>query len=111
MAFSLRHARLRRARPSCIRVIHTAVPQKSSSQATSAADSDPWCGILQPVVLERIPSEEATKPGGGCAWVHTKALYRLTQESQAIMRGCSDEMCSTSAMLTGVRVSDWIEED
>ena len=67
--------------------------------------------LAQPVVLERIPSAEASKPGGGCTWVHTKALYRLTQESQAIMKGCSDEMCSTSAMLTGVRVSDWIEED
>ncbi len=66
---------------------------------------------MQPVVLERIPSNEASKAGGSSTWVHTKALYRLTQESQAIMKGCSDEMCSTSAMLTGVRVSDWIEED
>lgn len=66
---------------------------------------------MQPIVLERIPSDEASKPGGGCTWIHTKALYRLTQESKLIMRGCSDEMCSTSAMLTGVRVSDWIDED
>ena len=40
-----------------------------------------------------------------------RALYRLTRESKQIMKGCSDEMCSTSAMLTGVRVSDWIDED
>ena len=67
--------------------------------------------LWQPVVLERVPSDEASKPGGGCTWIHTKALYRLTKEAKQIMKGCSDDMCSTSAMLTGVRVSDWIEED
>lgn len=70
-----------------------------------------WLYLRQPVVLERVPSEEASKPGGGCTWIHTKALYRLTKEAKQIMKGCSDDMCSTSAMLTGVRVSDWIEED
>ena len=71
----------------------------------------PLFPLVQPVVLERIPSDEASRPGGGCTWIHTKALYRLTRESKQIMKGCSDEMCSTSAMLTGVRVSDWIDED
>lgn len=73
-------------------------------------DAMPWC-YAQPIVLERIPNGEAAKPGGPSSWIHTKALYRLTPESKEIVKGCSDEMCSTSALLSGVRVGDWIEED
>jgi hypothetical protein len=48
---------------------------------------------LQPLVLER--------PGGSRpsnAWAHTKSLYRLSKDSQKLIRGCSDEMCFTSTM-------------
>ena len=69
----------------------------------------------QPIVLERLPSKLTGANGNGAAsWVHTKALFKLTPESKDIIRGCTDEMCSTSALLSGMRISDggdWIRED
>jgi hypothetical protein len=47
-------------------------------------------------VLERIPSDDDAS--GPLAWVHTKALYRLSEESRQVLKGCTTEMCSTSSM-------------
>ncbi|KAK9810737.1 hypothetical protein WJX73_003928 [Symbiochloris irregularis] len=53
----------------------------------------------EPLVLERIPADEVGEleqqdwERGMAPWVHTKALYRLTDETRPILRGCSDEMC------------------
>ena len=51
---------------------------------------------LQPLILERIPETTEARTGGPVAWIHTKALYRLTEESKQFIQGCTDEMCSTS---------------
>lgn len=50
----------------------------------------------EPLVLERIVHDDEAAPGGPVYWVHTKALYRLTAQSKAIVRGCSEEMCCIS---------------
>lgn len=52
-------------------------------------------GVMQPLVLERVPDPEKGAPNGPLSWVHTKALYRLNADSRAVIRGCTDEMCST----------------
>ena len=71
----------------------------------------------QPIVLERLPSKIAggNNGSGAASWVHTKALFKLTPESKDIIRGCTDEMCSTSALLSGMKISDslgdWVAED
>ena len=64
------------------------------------ADPSPVC--MQPLILERIPDVPASRAGGPVAWIHTKALYRLTQESRDIIQGCTDEMCSTSHSSQGL---------
>jgi hypothetical protein len=30
--------------------------------------------------------------------VHTKALYRLSEESMQVLKGCTADMCSTSSL-------------
>eukprot|EP00873_Tetraselmis_striata_P000528 jgi/Tetstr1/420792/TSEL_011868.t1 len=56
------------------------------------------------IVLERIPSDEEARPDGPVAWMHTKALYRLSRASADMLEGCSDEMCrATSPMLLSVK--------
>ena len=66
-------------------------------------------------MLERLPSKIAggASGSGAASWVHTKALFKLTPESKDIIRGCTDEMCSTSALLSGMKIADgdWIAED
>ncbi|KAK9835626.1 hypothetical protein WJX74_004542 [Apatococcus lobatus] len=54
-----------------------------------------------PIVLERQPHGDEGRAGGPVAWIHTKALYRLTEDSKEIIKGCTDEMCSTSVMPAG----------
>lgn len=44
-------------------------------------------GVVQPLVLERPVGGKARR-----AWAHTKSLYRLSLDSQKLIRGCSDEM-------------------
>lgn len=56
---------------------------------------------LQPLILERIPETTEARTGGPVAWIHTKALYRLTEESKQVIQGCTDEMCSTSHAPSG----------
>ena len=53
--------------------------------------------VAQPLVLERVPEAEQGQPDGPLSWIHTKALYRLTDYSRPMLRGCSDEMCSTAS--------------
>ncbi|KAL3151110.1 hypothetical protein ABBQ38_012977 [Trebouxia sp. C0009 RCD-2024] len=55
----------------------------------------------EPLILERIPEITAARTGGPVAWIHTKALYRLTEESKQVIQGCTDEMCSTSHAPSG----------
>ncbi len=55
----------------------------------------------EPLVLERVPNEQEARPGGTVAWMHTKTLYRLTEESLSILRGCTTEMSRTSIMPRG----------
>lgn len=49
----------------------------------------------EPLVLERVPSEQEAAPGGPLSWVHTKALYRLAPESMQVLRGLTQDMCRT----------------
>ena len=53
-------------------------------------------GHVQPLILERVPGEEQGVPDGEVSWMHTKALYRLTDDTKPILRGCTDEMCSAT---------------
>ncbi|KAL0025571.1 hypothetical protein WJX79_002535 [Trebouxia sp. C0005] len=55
----------------------------------------------EPLILERVPENFEARSGGPVAWIHTKALYRLTEESREIIQGCTDEMCSTSCLPNG----------
>jgi hypothetical protein len=61
---------------------------------------------LQPLVLER--------PGGSRpkrAWAHTKSLYRLSRDSQKLIRGCSDEMCYTSTISSLASMDEEMDHD
>ena len=51
--------------------------------------------------MERITEERDALPDSEASWVHTKALYRLTDESRDIIKGCTSEMCMTSCLPTG----------
>jgi len=55
----------------------------------------------EPLVLERLPGEAEARPGGQLAWVHTKALYRLSDESMRILKGCTEDMCMTDHLPRG----------
>ena len=55
-----------------------------------------------PVVLERVPDEEASRPNGPVTWIHTKSLYRLNEESMEFLQGCTPDMCQTSWMPRGI---------
>lgn len=54
---------------------------------------------LQPLVLERVSSDSSALPGE-LSWIHTKALYRLSDTSRDIIKGCTSEMCTTSCLPT-----------
>ena len=60
--------------------------------------SCPVSPLPQPLVLERVPNDTESRPGGGVAWMHTKALYRLNDDSMNILRGCTADMCTTTLM-------------
>lgn len=51
--------------------------------------------------MERVTDEKDALPDSEASWVHTKALYRLTDESRDIIKGCTSEMCMTSCLPTG----------
>ena len=48
----------------------------------------------EPLVLERIPCETDADQ----SFLHTKSLYRLSNESMLCLRGCTADMCSTGLM-------------
>eukprot|EP00195_Chlamydomonas_chlamydogama_P012286 CAMPEP_0202901526 /NCGR_PEP_ID=MMETSP1392-20130828/14302_1 /ASSEMBLY_ACC=CAM_ASM_000868 /TAXON_ID=225041 /ORGANISM="Chlamydomonas chlamydogama, Strain SAG 11-48b" /LENGTH=410 /DNA_ID=CAMNT_0049588099 /DNA_START=245 /DNA_END=1477 /DNA_ORIENTATION=- len=50
----------------------------------------------EPLILERVPNDTDAQPGGAVSWMHTKSLYRLSDESMEVLRGCTEEMCTTS---------------
>ena len=54
-----------------------------------------------PLVLERVSDETSSRPNGPATWIHTKALYRLSEESMALLEGCTPDMCETSWMPRG----------
>jgi broad specificity phosphatase PhoE len=50
-----------------------------------------------PLVLERIlPDDASLRSGGPASWIHTKALYKLSDESMKVLQGCTVDMCTTS---------------
>jgi len=58
--------------------------------------------------MERIAESGDMLPESEAAWMHTKALYRLTEGSRDIIKGCTSEMCQTSYLPTGSKLS-WEE--
>jgi broad specificity phosphatase PhoE len=50
----------------------------------------------EPLIMERIPSEWESVPGGSTSWMHTKTLYRLAPQSMEVLAGCTPEMCTSS---------------
>lgn len=58
-------------------------------------------------MLERMPpGEDDARPGGPAAWTHTKALYRLSESSQELLKGVTPEMCQTSWAPRGINPLD-----
>lgn len=57
---------------------------------------------MQPLIMERVPEDGGSIPDSEASWIHTKALYRLTEESRDIIKGCTAEMCITSCLPTGL---------
>uniref|UniRef100_A0A7S3QYR3 Phosphoglycerate mutase-like protein n=1 Tax=Dunaliella tertiolecta TaxID=3047 RepID=A0A7S3QYR3_DUNTE len=51
----------------------------------------------EPVVLERVPDNNAGMDGAA-TWMHTKALYRLSESSLKFLPGCTLDMCSSDHM-------------
>lgn len=52
----------------------------------------------EPLVLERVPNLIDSKSDGSVAWMHTKTLYRLDDESMRMLKGCTQDMCRTNTM-------------
>lgn len=55
-----------------------------------------------PLVLERILPDESLRAGGPAAWIHTKALYKLSDDSMKVLQGCTPDMCTTSWVPRGL---------
>lgn len=56
-----------------------------------------------PLVLERILQDDASlRSGGPASWIHTKALYKLSDESMNVLQGCTVDMCTTSWVPRGL---------
>ncbi|PSC69919.1 phosphoglycerate mutase [Micractinium conductrix] len=60
----------------------------------------------EPLMLERVPDGYEARQGGPVAWIHTKALYRLSDGSREIIKGCTEEMCQTSWAPRGINPLD-----
>jgi broad specificity phosphatase PhoE len=59
-----------------------------------------------PIVLERVSDDTASRTNGPATWIHTKALYRLSEESMELLEGCTPEMCETSSIPRGLMLSE-----
>jgi hypothetical protein len=60
-------------------------------------------GVMLPPcvqVLDRVCDKE--NAAGGLSWIHTKCLYRLSDESRSLLKGVSEKMCGTSDKPQGV---------
>lgn len=55
-----------------------------------------------PLVLERILPDASLRSGGPASWIHTKALYKLSDESMSVLQGCTVDMCTTSWVPRGL---------
>ena len=56
-----------------------------------------------PLVLERIlPDDASLRSGGPASWIHTKALYKLSDASMNVLQGCTVDMCTTSWVPRGL---------
>lgn len=55
----------------------------------------------EPLILERNMVDDASS-GGGSAWLHTKALYTLSEDSKKLLRGVTDDMCRNSLLPNGI---------
>ena len=53
----------------------------------------------EPLVLERVPGEEESRPDGPVAWMHTKSLYRLDGSASELLKGCTEDMMTASSPL------------
>eukprot|EP00892_Ulva_mutabilis_P011078 jgi/Ulvmu1/8342/UM042_0048.1 len=53
-----------------------------------------------PLVLERVCTKDDAS--SSLSWIHTKCLYRLSDESRKLLKGVTDEMCRTSEQPNGV---------
>ena len=63
-----------------------------------------------PLVLERIlPDDASMRSGGPTSWIHTKALYKLSDESMNVLQGCTVDMCTTSWVPRGL--SEQLNDD
>lgn len=55
-------------------------------------------------VLERVCSKDMAATS--LSWIHTKSLYRLSDESRALLKGVTEDMCRTSDKPNGVSLYD-----
>jgi hypothetical protein len=51
-------------------------------------------------VLERICPDDMAK--GNLSWIHTKCLYRFSDDSRKILKGVTDDMCRMTERGQGV---------
>jgi hypothetical protein len=51
-------------------------------------------------VLERVCTKDMAT--WGAPWIHTKCLYRLSDDTRKLLKGVSETMCSTSATPSGI---------
>lgn len=51
-------------------------------------------------VLERVCSKDMA--ASSLSWIHTKSLYKLSPDSQALLKGVTKEMCCTSEWPNGM---------
>jgi broad specificity phosphatase PhoE len=58
-----------------------------------------------PLVLERIVPDESLRSGGPATWIHTKSLYKLSDDSMKVLQGCTPDMCTTSWVPRGLSSS------
>lgn len=62
-----------------------------------------------PLVLERVCSKD--QAAGSLSWIHTKSLYRLSDESRKLLKGVTEEMCRTSDKPNGISMLQSIRTD
>lgn len=51
-------------------------------------------------VLERVCTKDDAS--SSLSWIHTKCLYRLSDDSRKVLKGVTDQMCRASEQPNGV---------